>query len=251
MTYSDMVRRIVTRHASAVLKFPARHMLTIRGRKYITSDVSPIGEISEKFQGARIVQPPEGSQKPRYLWVFDEDRGILASWSINSGSNKAYGRPNPSMLVMLEKKRHLNRVDRKEFAEIDRFMEAKEREYEDSLRAWVEDLKTEADHQIDKIVKRLYDQKVRPKLEVALRDIQQGAHPLGFKFDPTFPRSREYQAGFHVFDQLVTKFFSQKDVEAAVAAAKLPHYDEQQPYWARGDVIHDEGEALRDRLLNL
>ena len=236
--------------AGAVVPFkprPGVPTLTIGGRKYVLStDGGPLGDREDDADqpevgegGARIIQTPQAT-KWRYLWVYDTEKQIVAMWRATDGNEKVWGPARSEMqsIVKLDRKGQLNRVTTSECRKVESHMRGMEQETAESLKAIIEDSKGAREHQIDKLVRGLFE-KLRPNLERELDAVRQGAIPMGFK--PFSPENVERQAQTFVIGQFFRRNLNTEKVLGLIAP-KIPsldpelagHYQDVQ--WAIEDV---------------
>jgi len=235
--------------AGAVVPFkprPGVPTLTIGGRKYaLSTDGGPLGdrEDDERPQlpgEARLIQQAPGANKWRYLWLYDTEHQIVAMWRATDGNEKVWGTAKSEMqsIVKLDRKGQLNRVTTSECRKVEQHMRGMEQETAESLKAIIEDSKGAREHQIDKLVRGLFE-KLRPNLERELDAVRQGAIPMGFK--PFSPENVERQAQTFVIGQFFRRNLNTEKVLGLIAP-KIPsldpelagHYQDVQ--WAIEDV---------------
>ena len=223
------------------------HTVTLAGDKYVLSTHSGglMGDLMElpegAEEGARIIHVrPDDPWK--YLWAYDTDHQVLAMWRVSDGNEKEYGsaKSQTALLVKLDKKGELNRVSGAQFRAIETAMRAQEDAHTRALEQWVEETKTNAQRDVDALVREYFDTKVRPAMDRAVRDVERGATPLGFKADPGgFPVERQMKS--YVTGKLYEKLLNLDAVDAYVRAQgiDLDAIDNQATQWARDDVWMD------------
>lgn len=216
--------------------------IAIGGRKYALSDYWSVMEGLEESNDPRLILPEGPTNKFRYLWAFDTERRFLGMWRVSDGDEKAYGRENQHSrdLVVLEKKRQLNRVTTDEFRTIERFMKGRQADALASMKKYLEDNADEWDRESKRLVEEFFQKNVEPKLFEKFREIDQGVIPLGFK-PREYGRPPREQAKVHVAMGIMEREFSLKAVEAFVRTKGIdpsnPPGDFQALDWARHDVM--------------
>lgn len=238
--------------AGDVIPFAGRaprnpHTVTLAGDKYVLSTHSGglMGDLTElpeeAEEGARVIYVrPEDPWK--YLWAYDTDRQVLAMWRVSDGSEKEYGsaKSQTGLIVKLDKKGELNRVTGAQFRSIETAMRAQEDAHTRALEQWVEESKTNAQRDVDALVREYFDTKVRPMMDRAVSDVERGVIPLGFKADPGgFPVERQMKS--YVTGKLYEKLLDLDVIDAYVRSqgVDLDTIDSQATQWARDDVWLD------------
>lgn len=189
--------------------------------------------------GAQVVHIPSDTSPWKYLWAYDLDKQTVAMWRVTDGNEKdnRAARSAQGLIVHLDKKGQLNRVTHNQFQVIEREMSHRARAHEQALEAWVEELKTNAQRDVDRLVKDFFDREVRPAMDKALSDVEAGAVPFGFKLIPGgFSPERQMKA--FVTGQLYQKLFTLDKIDAYVKSkgVDLDMIDPQATEWAQQDV---------------
>lgn len=228
---------------------PTGPTLVIGGRKYALSDYWSVMEGLEDASGdARLILPEGPTNKFRYLWAFDTEKRILAMWRVSDGDEKAYGRENQHSrdLVVLERKRQLNRVTTEEFRTIERFMKGRQDDALAAMKKYLEENADEWDRESKRLVEEFFEKSVEPKILAKFREIEQGIIPFGFKPNESHRPPLE-AAKMHVAMEIMGKAFSLKEVDAFIRTKGIdpenPPGDFQAIDWARHDVM----DAFYDR----
>ena len=141
------------------------------------------------------------------------------------------------LIPRLDKKSEINRVTHPEYQKIEREMSHREDENTRALEQWVEETKTNAQREVDELVREYFDREVRPLMDRAVSGVERGVIPLGFKFNPEgFPIERQMKA--YVTGQLYEKLLGLDRVDAYVTSkgVDLDAIDNQATQWARDDV---------------
>lgn len=239
------------RLAGSVLNFkPPRpkHTLKIRGRDYALSDVGSSQLLVEddlelpEDGGATLIDL-EHPEPFRFLWVL-APKNELRMWRITDGDDKVHSRASAdtSMVLLLERKGHLNRVDADELraieSEMDRIADRHLRLLQDSI----EKNKSRLDRIADEAALKVFEREVRPELERTFRDIDRGVFPFWFKSNPRVMDvlSPEQQARSLVFDKLFSSQVTTETVDAELRRMGVdpdaPGVDSQLSYWALNDL---------------
>lgn len=223
-----VVRRFM---AGAVVPFkakPSGPTLAIGGRKYVLStDGGPLGDREDdealEAEYENLVLPSPGGDKWRYLWAYDTEKQILAMWRAASGSNKMLGgaRGEQAIIVQLDRKGQLNRVNTAEFRRIESFMNDREADLERALRESIEAQKGDREKGIDLEVRALF-KRLRPNLEREIAAVRSGAVPIGFK--PHSPQNVERQAVTYVVGQFFRRHLDPGKLVEELAG-KIPGLD--------------------------
>jgi hypothetical protein len=253
MPLSDrVVRRFL---AGVVVPFkpkPGVPVLAIGGRKYaLSTDGGPLGDREDDEDvgwfgdtGARIIRPPPGTNKWRYLWAYDTNRQMLTMWRVSDGSEKLHDSAHSQQgrIVALEKKGQLNRVTSAEYTAIEKEMRRRE---DDTMQAMKESLaaaKTDAQKRLDVLVAQYYDEQILPRLTRALDAVHAGVVPLGFKpFGDAAdgdPASLLRQRCTYVMGQVFQREMTVERVEEWLTEQDFPFslVDPQDIDWAIDDV---------------
>jgi hypothetical protein len=203
-----IIRNVVARHLQAgpVVPFapkkPRVPQVTIAGKKYNLSTFGGFvlgdredDDLEESYQGARLIRPPPGANKWRYLWVFDTEKSIVAMWRVSDGNEKDWGPSSSQMstVVSLERKGQINRVSNAEFRKIEAEMRKREHETIEALQKSVEDNKSQLTKEVDKLVEDYFESHVAPKLDRAISSVERGATPLGFDYNERIPSTKKHQ----------------------------------------------------------
>lgn len=242
----------VLKSAGDVVPFRPRvprnpHTVTIAGDKYVLSTNSGglAGDLSEEPEeseyGARVIRGPVADPW-KFLWAYDTDKQIVAMWRVTDGSSKEWGpaRAYATLIPRLEKKNEINRVSHQEFSVIEREMSRREDENTRALEQWAEEIKTDDQRDVESLVLEYFSEKVRPVMDRAVRDVERGVIPLGFKADPGgFPVERQMKS--YVTGRIYEKLFDLNSVNAYVKSkgVDLDSLDVQATQWARDDVWFD------------
>lgn len=238
---------------------PGVPVLLIGGRKYVLStDGGPLGDREEDealqdIYGDRIILPPAGANKWRYLWAYDTDRQLVTMWRVSDGDEKLQdsARSQQSRLITLDKRGQLNRVTNEEFRKIEKEMGRRSDDTLEAMKATLEAAKSEADRELDRLVRAYFEEKVLPKLLRGLREVREGVTPLGFR--PHTPTTREdallRMKSSYVMSEVFRREMSLDDVEAWVRAKgfNLDLVDPQDLGWAIDDVRDDAVKYLPER----
>jgi hypothetical protein len=217
--------------------------IAISGRKYALSDYWSVMEgLEESSSGARLILPEGPTNKFRYLWAFDTEKRVLAMWRVSDGDEKAFGRENQHSrdLVILEKKRQLNRVTTDEFRAIERFMRGRQDDALAAMKKYLEENADEWDRESRRLVEEFFSKNIEPKILAKFREIDQGVVPFGFKPNESHRPPLE-AAKMHVAMAIFGKEFTLKDVENFIKIKGIdpenPPGDIQALDWARHDVM--------------
>lgn len=245
--------KVVERYAAAVLPFKAKPSvpkLAIRGDKYVLStDGGPLGDrmdddTAESPFGARIIRPDSAANKWRYLWAYDTDKQIVVMWRISDGSEKVWmpAKSAGHYIVRLEKRGQLNRVSHSDFRIIETEMSHREEDTIRALQKSIEEAKTTAERQLDKLVRAYFEKVALPKLQRGLADVRSGATPIGFKpFGPALEGDEGWllrQKSSHILGAV---FRREMDVEKVINWLVQQKFDPsfvdpQAIEWAIGDI---------------
>ena len=228
------------------------HTVTLSGGKYVLSTHSggmmgDLAELPEEAEeGARVIRVRPGDPW-KYLWAYDTEHQVLAMWRVSDGNEKEYGgaRSQTALLVKLDKKGELNRVTGAQFRVIETAMRAQEEAHTRALEQWVEETKTTSQRDVDALVREYFDDRVRPAMDRAVRDVLRGVSPLGFKASPGgFPVERQMKA--YVTGKLYEKLFGLDSVDAYVKSkgVDMDAIDIQATQWARDDVWLDYAKSV-------
>lgn len=248
---------LLAKTAGDVIPFTGRaprnpHTVTLSGGKYVLSTHSGgmMGDLAElpeeSAEGARVIHVRPGDPW-KYLWAYDTDHQVLAMWRVSDGNEKEYGSASSqtALLVKLDKKGELNRVTGAQFRAIETAMRAQEEAHTRALEQWVEENKTTPQRDVDALVREYFDDRVRPAMDRAVRDVEQGVAPLGFKASPGgFPVERQMKA--YVTGKLYEKLFDLDSVDAYVKSKGVDQdtIDNQATQWARDDVWLDYAKSV-------
>lgn len=237
-------------------KGPRVPSVLIHGRKYALSNYWPMmGDLEEMGGGeggARLITPPEGSNKWRYLWAFDTDRKILGMWRYSDGDEKLNDRASSHqhLIVTLEKKGQLNRVTHEEMVLVEREMQKRQDDTIRALKQTIKENETDWDRQVADILKKHFEDEIYPVIDRRLKELENGVVPFGFKMHD-YPKSREDQMRTFVVTQEVSKFkqemaYDLVTKEVGYDAWEPPHGgDGQAVQWAWHELI----EATYDKYL--
>lgn len=236
--------------------------LTIGGRKYaLSTDGGPFGDredddlMEESPLGARLIRPPSGSNKWRYLWVLNTDRKNVVMWRVSDGDEKLEdsARSQQARIVALEKKGQLNRVTDSEFRKVDAEMRRRGADLLKSLQDGLEASKDEATRLHDRLVGEFYESKVLPTLLRELRAVREGAVPIGFRpHGPALEGDEEWllrQRSSHVLGNVLRRLMPVEAVEKWLVSEgfDLGLVDIQATEWAVQDVYDKAAKLLPER----
>lgn len=246
----NLLENVLYRYAGDVVPFgkprPKVPQATIQGRKYNLSTHS--GDIAGDLEdlaapdtgaGARIIRLPPGANKWKYLWVYDTDRKTLTMWRVSDGDEKYHSvASNTSLIVSLDKKGQLNRVDHQGFAFVDKAMR---KLYADNLKAlqdYWEREKGDWQRVVDQEVREYYERFVEPKVEDAVVSVRSGVIPLGFK--AYRPEDKERQMVVHVVTKILMSDLTEDKLLSYLEKKGLdpeaPGKDIQAVQWAIDDM---------------
>lgn len=224
-------------------KTPTGPTLVIGGRKYALSNYWSMMEgLEDASDGARLILPEEPTNKFRYLWAFDTDKRVLGMWRVSDGDEKAFGRENQHSrdIVVLEKRKQLNRVTTEEFRTIERFMRGRQDDALASMKKYLEENADEWDRESKRLVEEFFKKSIEPKILAKFREIDQGVIPFGFKPNESHRPPLE-AAKMHVAMAIFGKEFTLKAVDDFVRTKGIdpdnPPGDIQALDWARHDVM--------------
>lgn len=259
----DLTTKVVRRWLSAnVVPFRPNSKsslpkIEIGGKKYVLSDdAGPIasetfGAEEEGSSGhARLIRGPAHGSKFKYLWVYDTDHKYVVMWRTTDGNEKLAGPANSVMhyVLRLDQKGHLNRVPNEEYRKIESAMRKLEDETYEALKKTNKENETDFQKEVNARTQEFFDHHVRPKIERAIHDVQQGAVPLGFKpFGPKGEPSLR-QMTVHVISKIVASDFTFDKVEAYLTAHGLDPQehgrDNQAAQWATQEIYEAVLEEL-------
>lgn len=217
------------------------HTVTLAGDKYVLSTDWPggTGDLLDEQGDLPNVVRVKPTDPWKYLWAYDTDKQVLAMWRVTDGNQKEYGnaRSQGPLVAKLDKVNQLNRVDHTRFLALDIAMQKREEANHAALEAWVEELKTENQRTVDRLVQVYFDQEVRPAMDEALNAVEQGVTPLGFKANPgSFPVDRQMKS--YVTGKLYDRLFTRDRLETYLKGrgVDLDLLDSQVVEWAQQDV---------------
>lgn len=244
-----IVRRFLAGDVVPFKPKPGAPVEVIRGRKYVLStDGGPLGDQDEPGWlggggGARVIETPRSGSKWRFLWAYDTEKKYVAMWRVTDGNEKEGGSDKhyAAKIVQLEKKGQLNRVTHSEFVTIEREMRRREDAVMDALEIAIEQTKTDFQRTVDKLAQDYFEKNVAPKIDQAVKGVQEGAIPLGFEpFGPGVKDEaiRLRQAITYTISQILKRDLSEAKVEQYVKqrGVDLSQGDSQAVYWAVGDL---------------
>lgn len=196
-----------------VFRFPERpERVTIGSRTYAISDVGVpmrIGDVpadeEDEEVGAHLLT---GLGTPwRYIWVYEPESGRLESYRHSDGEWKVLASAGdyPDTFRELQERGHLNRVTPEEMGEFEAEMRRRNDEAIARLQEAWEEVKGDEQREVDALVRRYFDERLRGRVERALDDAEQGVYPFDFEFNDRIPRSREHQAKTHVITQALSR----------------------------------------------
>ena len=214
-----LIHRVAFRflQAGPVVDLPRRSrvpVVIIGGKKYNLStygwflgDREDDDKEDKSPLGGKLIRPPSGANKWRYLWAYDLDKSVVAMWRYSDGDEKAWftANSNVATVAMLDKRGQLNRVTNSEFRKIELEMKRRYHETMEALEKSVAESKDELTKQVDKLVEEFFEDHVAPKLERAISSVERGVTPLGFEFNERIPASREHQMLSFVFYQTMKR----------------------------------------------
>lgn len=218
--------------------------VAIGGRKYALSDYWAMMEDltgGGGSGGAQLILPSEPTNKFRYLWAFDTEKRVVAMWRVSDGDEKAFGRENQHSrdIVVLEKRKQLNRVTTEEFRTIERFMRGKAADALASMKKYLEENADEWDRESKRLAEEFFTTKVEPKILAKFREVESGVIPFGFK-PHDYGRPPLEQAKMHVAMAIIGKEFDRQSLDDYVRTKGIdpenPPGDFQALDWARNDV---------------
>lgn len=227
---------------------PRAPVFTIGGHKYVLStDGGPLGDradddlMEDLSSGAKFIPAPQGTNKWRYLWVYDTQKNIVAMWRVADGNEKAWGtaRDFARKLPVLEKKGQLNRVSGSEFRAIEAEMTRRADAALEAMRDSLESMKDEQTRQLDKLLLRYFEKVGLPILMRKFKEVQQGVVPFGFVARPGSQIPVVHQALNFVVSQLFRQEMSQDRIEGWLKQQgfDLSRLDSQTLEWAIQDVL--------------
>jgi len=229
-------------------------VLAIRGRKYVLStDGGPLGDredddsLEDTGDQARLISPPQGANKWRYLWAYDTDKNIVAMWRVSDGNEKVWGssRQLSSKVLVLDRKGQLNRVAHNEFKAIEAEMTRRADLALDALRDSVERMKDDETRQLDRQVSSYFQKKVLPVLIRKVSDLEQGVVPFNYKARPgTPPEVARQQMVGTIISQTFQQLMTYSDVEGWLAQQGLRQVDSQNLQWAIDDCYDEAWELV-------
>lgn len=262
MTY-DRQRPPTT--AGAVVPFkpkPGVPVLLVGGRKYaLSTDGGALGDrvdddpMKDSPLGARLIRPPTGANKWRYLWAHDTDRQTLTMWRVSDGNEKtsASATSQQARIVALDKKGQLNRVTNEEFRRIEKEMRRREDDTMGALKASIESMKSDAVKELDAFVREFFEEKVYPILMRRLDEVRRGITPIGFRPDPLNADDGEgwrlRRQSSHVLGDTFRRLMSEEQVEAWLTQKGFPLnlIHNQDIQWTIDDVRDDAVKYLPER----
>lgn len=239
------------RTAGGVVPFrrpPGAHTVSIGGEKYVLSDIVPalMESLADTPDDPRIIRGPAPSDPFKYLWVYNLDRKTLAAFRVTDGNEKFYGsaKDDVAIVVKLDRKGHLNRVDDGAFRRIEAEMRKREDETIRRLEEYIRENETTFQKNVNRLTRAYFDEVVRPKVERAIADVRRGATPLGFK-PMNIPKPVEEQKVVFAIDSVLSKELTTSKVDAYLTrhGVDLDAGDNQASYWALNDVrdeVYDE-----------
>jgi len=182
----------------------------------------------------------------KWIWVLDIDRKILAMWSINEGSNKVWehvASDNDVRVKKLDKLNQLNRVDHSTFVIISRDMTKRETLMLKRLQQTNLENESEAQSEINKLVREYFDDEVRSHVEDAIRAIEQGARPMNYRPFGN-PADEKRHMTTSAISGVLRAMFTEQMVESALI--KDGHsqlledaHDNQAVHWAVNDLSQE------------
>lgn len=233
-------------------KRPKSPAVLIHGRKYSLSNYWPMMSDVEEMApegggGARLINV--GGGRFRYLWVYDTDRKIVAMWRYSDGDEKVHERDSTAKhhIYALEKKGQLNRVTHDEFVAVEREMSRRQDDTIRALKKTIEENATEWDHRVKDILKKWFDDRVRPEMDRKIAEFEKGVLPFGFKSVVDDPRTRERQARGFIMSQVLTVFsearaYQHVTDEVGFDAYEPPDGDQQAVQWEYHNQVQELGE---------
>jgi hypothetical protein len=242
-----LAMRVAARYAGEVVQLRPHQSgpkIEIAGKHYaLSTDSGPLmGDLMERLApaegGPRIIEPPEGGNKWKFLWAYDTDAQVLAMWRVSDGDEKFWdnAKAHAAHIVKLDKRGQLNRVDSSAMRQIESFMHHRMHETIEDLQRAVEEYKSDADKLLDKHVREFFATHVKHHVEAAVAKVMHGAIPIGFKaFDPKGNVQR--QAASFVIGQVLKRDMSEEKVEAYLHqhGFDMKSVDPQALEWALAD----------------
>ena len=207
-----------------ILPLPSRTTISVLGRTLFLTSLSHCGP--------RV-------DSPRFLWVVSGDQ--VGIWSTTSWSNKSFCSPNHvrEELLDLRSRGELNEVPSEVFEAIVDFASAQEAVYTDDLaEAASKAFGGAGDVAARAWIRAYFEEKVRPALDAAIRGVDEGAIPIGFKPEPASHRPPIRQARSYLFTRIVDRVFTVQILEEGLEAAGLSGFDFQTPEWERQEVVY-------------
>jgi hypothetical protein len=225
-----MLRDLIDEAAQILAFTPKASFPTtqVAGKKLVLSNYWPAMGLSDEegaLGGAKLIKGP-GTDKFRYLWVYDTEAKQVYMWRVSDGDEKVAGsdRQLSQDIMVLQKKGQLNRVTSAEAKAISKAMEKKVDDTLASLRASIEANKDDLERELDTKLKARVGEVVQPLFFKALGDIKQGVTPIGFKpFGDAAVGNADWtrQAASHVLGVLWKKHMSEPDIEAWLKKGKF------------------------------
>lgn len=228
--------------------------IKIGGRRYFLTEYTPllvryiVPDKPEKDHGARIVS---GGKPHMYLWVHNTDDGTVTAWRVSDGDEKLHDRSNGmrNHIKELEKQGALNRVTRREQKQVERDMVRRSDEALKSMSQWIEKMKKDIEKQLDGILYDRVKKLVEPEFKNALKDIEAGVTPMGFKsYSGASPGDKVWirQAASFALGQIWRRHMDYKVIEpwAKKQGIDFRHMDPQDSHFAIDDLYYSTAERL-------
>lgn len=229
--------------------------IKIGGRRYFVTDYTPLlarglsHDPSVKDQGgARVV---DLGRKVMFLWVHNTDDDTVTTWRVSDGDEKSHDSASGMRrhLMALEKMGALNRVNRSEQRQVEREMSKRQDRALKDLSQWIEKTKKDIEKQLDGLLYDRVKKLVEPEFKKALRDIESGATPLGFRpYSDTKPGEKAWvrQAASFVLGKIWKKHMDYKVVEpwAKNNGIDFKKMDPQDSHFAIDDLYYSVAERL-------
>lgn len=180
----------------------------------------------------------------KWLWVLDTDRSILAMWSINEGVNKVLEHVSSNARInKLDKLNQLNRVDHPTFVIISRDMERREDAMRQQLQQTILENESDAQQKINELVRKYFDDEVRPDVEVAIKALEHGARPMNYRPFGNPADEKRHMTTSAISGVLRVLFTAQKVEEALIQDGHSQlledAHDNQAVHWAVNDVMQE------------
>lgn len=204
-----------------------RHIERIGGRAYVLSNWA-----------AHLHSRPSGSDF-KYLWIFNSSRGEISMYRVTDGDFKVSARGSEALkyLKVLKNTGQINQVTSQEESAVEREMARRAQESMDSLESHIDSMKTVSDREIDAaLAAYLHENLVRPYLE-RLSQVERGALPFGWRFQPDSPFDRERQIKSYLWN-LVGSKVTVDSAERYIESLGMTPDDNQTVEFAFNDLMY-------------